>query len=92
VTATSSPTRTAAPAPPGRRPRRPREAGHGRRASLDDVRRVVLRLQELAQPVNRTVVTQLIRAEGLSLSNERADRLLADLETATDGNQERPAA
>ena len=50
-----------------------------RRAGLHEVRSVVHQLSAEGSPVNRTIVTQRLRAQGLSLSNERADRFLDEL-------------
>jgi hypothetical protein len=89
----STPEPEATPAPPApAEPRRPtRRApsngsapGGRHRAGPDDVRAAVTGLRDAGQAVNRTVVTQHLRAKGLSLSNERADRLLADIDETPD--------
>ncbi len=49
------------------------------RADLEDVRATVDQLVAEDQPVNRTAVTQRLRARGLAVSNERADLLLDQL-------------
>ena len=49
------------------------------RADLDDVRATVDQLIAEDRPVNRTEVTKRLRADGLALSNERADRFLEQL-------------
>ena len=56
----------------------PRAGGRGR-AGFSDITSAVTQLEAEGLPVNRSLVAKRVRAAGLSLSNERADRFLAQI-------------